>query len=259
MGTQDSGDRTMNIVEKSKNLMLAVGASPLMYLLIGLSVVSAAIVLERLWYLIRVDEDPQSLSKALATLLNAGDIEGARARMKSSKSPAAAVALAGLDEAHNGVDSVEEAMQGALVIQRAALERGLAFLGTIGNNAPFVGLLGTVVGIVLAFDRLGDAGKVAAGPTMGPATEVMSSIAEALVATAIGLLVALPAVAAYNYFQRRIKSVLSGTQVLGHVLLSWLKAKPTDLPPPARLASNDRSGARPVISVSIIDAAGQEI
>lgn len=252
----------MNIVEKSKNVMLSVGAAPLMYLLIALSVVSVALVIERLWYLIKVDEDPSALARQLATLLNAGDIEGARRRMGASRSPAATVALAGLDEAHNGVESAQEAMQGALVVQRASLERGLAFLGTIGNNAPFVGLLGTVVGIVMAFERLGEAGRVASNAAAGPGTEVMSSIAEALVATAVGLLVALPAVAAYNYFQRRIKSILGGAEVLGHVLLSWLKARPTELPTAHRAlqSTRDRSVAvHPVIAVSIVDAAGQEL
>jgi biopolymer transport protein ExbB len=254
----------MNIVEKSKNVMLSVGAAPLMYLLIALSVVSVALVIERLWYLIRVDEEPGALARQLATLLNAGDIEGARRRMRASRSPAAAVALAGLDEAHNGVDSAQESMQGALVVQKASLERGLAFLGTIGNNAPFVGLLGTVVGIVMAFERLSEAGRVATSAAAGPSTEVMSSIAEALVATAVGLLVALPAVAAYNYFQRRIKAILGGAEVLGHVLLSWLKARPTELPTAHRSIQSAPTrdfnvAMRPVIAVSIVDAAGQEL
>jgi biopolymer transport protein ExbB len=98
------------------------------------------------------------------------------------------------------------------------LERRLGVLGTLGNNAPFVGLLGTVIGIMLAFEELANAGQGAAA-TAG----VMSSIAEALVATAIGLLVAIPAVAAFNWFQRRIRTITSNSEALAHLLLTHLE------------------------------------
>jgi biopolymer transport protein ExbB/TolQ len=107
------------------------------------------------------------------------------------------------------------------------LEKRLVYLGTLGNNAPFVGLLGTVIGIVQAFDELGKAAKMQTtqtASTIAPQT-VMTSIAEALVATAIGLLVAIPAVAAYNAFQRLTKSTLANTEVLTRILLAHLKAE----------------------------------
>jgi len=142
------------------------------------------------------------------------------------------VVVAGLVEADRGAPAAEEAMAGAAALQRMKLEKRLAFLGTLGNNAPFVGLLGTVIGIVQAFDELGKAAKVqavqgaaAAASTIAPQT-VMTSIAEALVATAIGLLVAIPAVAAYNTFQRLTRSTLANTEVLSRILLAHLKAVP---------------------------------
>ena len=107
------------------------------------------------------------------------------------------------------------------------LEKRLVFLGTLGNNAPFVGLLGTVIGIVQAFDELGKAAKsqaVQTASTIAPQA-VMTSIAEALVATAIGLIVAIPAVAAYNTFQRLTKSTLANTEVLSRILMAHLKAE----------------------------------
>ena len=120
-------------------------------------------------------------------------------------------------------------MQSAVALERRKLERGLAFLGTLGNNAPFVGLFGTVVGVIHAFEELGHAapghGASAAGQVASQA--VMASIAEALVATAIGLLVALPAVAAYNYFQRRVNGILAGSEVLSNLVLAYLSAEPT--------------------------------
>ena len=97
------------------------------------------------------------------------------------------------------------------------LERGLVFLGTLGNNAPFIGLFGTVLGIMRAFKDL------AANTTEGSAA-VMAGIAEALVATAVGLLVALPAVAIFNAFQRSIKRRLVLSDAVGHVVLSHAKS-----------------------------------
>jgi biopolymer transport protein ExbB len=108
-------------------------------------------------------------------------------------------------------------MAGALALQRMRLERRLAYLGTLGNNAPFLGLFGTVIGVVGAFAALGEAAKTplaqANSQSLAPQA-VMSNIAEALVATAVGLAVAIPAVASNNYFQRMIKSTLANTEAL---------------------------------------------
>ena len=151
-----------------------------------------------------------------------------RRLLETSPSAEAAVVVAGLVEAERGAEAAEEAMAGAAALQRMKLEKRLAFLGTLGNNAPFIGLLGTVIGIVQAFDELGKAAKIAEPrkprPTIAPQA-VMTSIAEALVATAIGLFVAIPAVAAYNTFQRLTKSTLANTEVLSRILLAHLKAE----------------------------------
>ena len=148
--------------------------------------------------------------------------------LENSPSAEAAVVVAGLVEAPHGPQAAEEAMAGAAALQRMKLEKRLVYLGTLGNNAPFVGLLGTVIGIVQAFDELGKAAKAQTtqvASTIAPQT-VMTSIAEALVATAIGLLVAIPAVAAYNMFQRLTKSTLANTEVLSRILLAHLKSEP---------------------------------
>jgi len=113
-------------------------------------------------------------------------------------------------------------MSGASAVQRMRLERRLGFLGTLGSNAPFVGLLGTVIGIVQAFEQLQVAGS--ANGSGGAMNNVMGAIAEALVATAIGLVVAIPAVAAFNAFQRRIKRVLGNAEALRHIVLSYVKS-----------------------------------
>jgi len=204
----------MDIVAHGLALMLAMGAAPVLYLLLGLSVASVAVSLERAAYFWRRSEDVEGLAHKLETHLASGDVEGARVSLRASSSSEARVVLAGLDRVDSGPRAVEQAISAAAAVQRLKLERGLAFLGTLGNNAPFLGLLGTVIGIIMAFDRLGHA-------TGGAPTEVMSSIAEALVATAVGLAVAIPSIAAYNYFQRRIRGIAGNTQALAHIVLAW--------------------------------------
>lgn len=208
----------MNIVTQSKSIMLSMGAAPVMWLMIGLSVISLALILERAWFFHAVSDDLGGLVRALSERLREGDFAGARAVMEVSRSAEAAVVIAGLIEAPRGATAAREAMVGAAAIQRLRLERGLGFLGTLGNNAPFIGLFGTVVGIVMAFEKLGQTASANAS------SEVMSSIAEALVATAIGLAVAIPAVAAFNWFQRRIKAIHGNTEALSRVLLVHLEA-----------------------------------
>jgi biopolymer transport protein ExbB len=228
VGSAAQGERqVMNIVERSKLVLLHVGASPILYLMLALSVASIAVMLERAIFYARVRGDLQTLASQLATLLGAGDVAGARALVAESRSIEASIVAAGLSRLPHGAQAVEEAMAGASAVQRMRLERRLGFLGTLGSNAPFVGLLGTVIGIVQAFDQLQAAGTAGAGAGANAMNGVMGAIAEALVATAIGLLVAIPAVAAFNAFQRRIKGVLGNAEALRHIVLSHVKSVPS--------------------------------
>lgn len=213
----------MNIVAQGKALMLAMGASPVLYLMLVLSVISLGIAIERAFYFLRRADDVEALAKKLEAHLANGDVEGARIRLRGSSSAEAGVVLAGLEKFAHGPRAAAEAMTAATAVQRMKLERGLAFLGTLGNNAPFLGLFGTVIGIIMAFDRLGQGGIVSSA-TAGAPQEVMSSIAEALVATAVGLAVAIPSIAIYNYFQRKIRATMSNATALTHVLLAWLES-----------------------------------
>ena len=219
-----------------------LGAEWVMWVLVALSVASVAVMLERGRYYHSLNDDLERLGDEVRALLRKGDLAGARSRLERSASPAAVVAIAGLAESESGLKSADEAMQGATTRVRLNLERYLAFLGTVGNNAPFVGLFGTVIGIIQAFDKL-RAGETAArdlahraaqaGAAAAPALDtgaVMGSLAEALVATAIGLFVAIPAVAAYNFFQRRVRTLVASTDTLSHVVLAGLAATPVSEP-----------------------------
>jgi biopolymer transport protein ExbB len=214
----------VNTVGTVKQLLLQSGAAWVLWLLGGLSLVSVAIAVERWLFYRRRDGDPEGLARRLGPQLAAREYHLALEELDRSRSVAAAIAAAGLRLADRGPAAADKAMQSAAALERRRLERWLAYLGTLGNNAPFIGLFGTVIGVIAAFDELGRASPGAApGAAAQVASQaVMASIAEALVATAVGILVALPAVAAFNYFQRRIAAMLAGSDVLLNLVLAYL-------------------------------------
>ncbi len=201
-----------------------LGAEWVMWVLIGLSLGSIAVMVERFRYYRSLDEDLDRLASSLDAALQTGDHELARTLLGASKSPAALVAAKGLDALERGPEAADHVMQSTLARVRQRLDHGLSFLGTIGSNAPFVGLFGTVIGIIQAFDALkpppGLRGAAAAAAAAAATGRVMGTIAEALVATAIGLLVAIPAVGAFNFFQRKVKAILASTEALTQVVMA---------------------------------------
>jgi biopolymer transport protein ExbB len=214
------------MVEQLKNVTVNAGAAWVLWLLSALSVVSLAVMIERgrLFWLRR--DDIASLLTDLHRLLAVDDVSGARARLERSPSVEAAVADAGLAQWTRGRRAAEEAMAAASGLERARLERRLIFLGTLGNNAPFIGLLGTVIGVVGAFQELGRAPAAAAAAAALAPERVMSAIGEALVATAAGILVAIPAVAVFNYFQSLVASAIASAETFGHVVLTHIPLGP---------------------------------
>lgn len=189
------------------------------WVLWGLVIASAAsvgLIMERAWAFRAHRLDFASFLDALQKPLEADDVAAARRVAAASPALEARVALAGLDAWNKGAGSAEEAMTARLVIERTRLERGLVVLGTLGNNAPFVGLFGTVLGVIKAFNDLASAGS-------GGVSVVMEGIASALVATAFGIFVAVPAVAANNYFHTRIKRMAANAQSLIHLIQVHLR------------------------------------
>jgi biopolymer transport protein ExbB len=215
----------VNTLDAVKNVLLRSGAAWVLWFLGALSAVSLLLIVERWLFLHARGGDLAALARALDKRLRAGDRQGAISDLSASRAVAASIAAAGLRLAARGPAAAEKAMESAAALERGRLDRWLAYLGTVGNNAPFVGLFGTVVGVIHAFEELGHGvpghgGAAAASQVASQA--VMASIAEALVATAVGILVALPAVAAYNYFQRRVASLMRGTDVLANLVLAYL-------------------------------------
>jgi biopolymer transport protein ExbB/biopolymer transport protein TolQ len=198
-----------------------IASVSVLYVLLGLSVISIGVIIERWWYFRRRRDDLDALSVWLRRSLGKGDIEGARKLLGASRSVEAAIIAEALEWWNDGPEALQEILVKAVRTRRKKFEAGLLFLGTLGNNAPFIGLFGTVLGIVTAFRELGTA-------QMGAMGNVMSGIAEALIATAVGILVALPAVIFYNVFQKKGADVEEQAYALGNVVIASMKAKGRD-------------------------------
>jgi len=160
-----------------------------------LSVLSIAIMLERAWAFRRFASALGESFSSLRQAMKDGGLAAVSAVCRARQSPLSEVLLSGLSRSGASKEEVNEAMELAGRRELMKLERRLGVLGTIGSTAPFIGLFGTVLGIIRAFSDL----AIAEGAS--PAA-VADGIAEALIATAAGLFVAVPAVVAYNYFVR---------------------------------------------------------
>ena len=132
---------------------MLLGSEWVLFVLLGLSVVSVAVMVERAIFL-RARGDSDALARELESLLKGGDVEGARQALAGRTMPAAMVAAAGLNHYARGSEAVGAAMAGAKARLRVDMEKNLGLLGTLGNNAPFIGLFGTVLGIIKAFADL---------------------------------------------------------------------------------------------------------
>lgn len=206
------------------DLMLRAGSRWVLWLLIGLSLAAVAVIFERVWFFIQERAPRERITAAMRALSDKGPAAALKL-LDGARSMEAAVARACLTHAEDGTAAVEEHKAATLEQERLRHEKRIAFLGTLGNNAPFVGLFGTVLGIIRAFHDL-------SGNTLQGTTAVMAGIAEALVATGVGLLVALPAVATYNTFIRRVETSVAASEATAHSILGYLKTTRTAVPAP---------------------------
>ncbi len=229
-----------------------LGSSWVLYLLLALSVASLAAAAERARYFRRHRDDLDALSRRVRAALFAGDFGAADAALAASPSVEARVVRAALRWSDGGAGAVADAAEAEFGRERAGLERGLTLLGTLGNNAPFVGLLGTVLGVIEAFHHLGG------GQSKEAMGNVMAGIAEALVATGVGLFVALPAVVAYNLAQKRIGEIEAGVASLSKLVTAALKRRERDAGPATFAWALAAEGAAPAPAGGASPPAGRE-
>ncbi|MCP4602660.1 MAG: MotA/TolQ/ExbB proton channel family protein [Proteobacteria bacterium] len=204
------------MVDRLLNMAL-LGGEPILYLLIGLSFVSIAVVIERFVVYARNRIDIANFTSKIVGLLNEQRLDGAKQIAESINAAEARVVAEGLSNFDKGPTIAGELMDSKAMGFLQGFDKRLIILGTIGSNAPFIGLLGTVLGIIKAFNDL-------AFNTEGGPSVVMAGIAEALVATAVGLLVAIPAVLFFNYFKTRQKGIASNMTQLQKMLCAFIES-----------------------------------
>jgi biopolymer transport protein ExbB/TolQ len=211
-----------------------LGANWVLWLLISLSVISVGVMIDRfLWFRGR-DTDTERFSRELRGAFDRDEVDRIESKYKSDPAIPVQVALRGLAERGRGPEAVAEAMHAERAKWRRGADRNLMILGTLGNNVPFIGLFGTVLGVISAFQNL-------TVKTSEAESQTLAAIAEALVATAVGLLVAIPAVIAFNYFSRKLKIVMGGADECAHIVLSLVHgAEHGDLSPKPKAAEKDK-------------------
>jgi len=173
----------------------------ILLVLVGLSVWSISIIIDRRRFFKTLELPNNDLKKEIRnknlSLEGSHFFSGMLKELSSLKNP----------------DQMDKAFDAISVELRKPLEKGLPVLGTLGSTTPFIGLLGTILGIIVSF------GELSKG--QGSSNSVMFSLAEALILTAVGLIVAIPAVIAYNFFGRKVKMVLSEASSLKDLLIAY--------------------------------------
>lgn len=190
-----------------------------LWLLVVLSVVSVGIILDRFIALGKISKKSAKIREQVRSALQSNSLEDVEELGKDKESVegrAASYALKHMKE--NGSKGLEEIFNTYALTERPELEKFLNFLATIGSNAPYIGLFGTVLGIMKAFNDL------ATSTDAGQQT-VMAGISQALIATAAGLFVAIPAVAAYNYFNKKVKATFQNLESVKELCLAYAKKK----------------------------------
>ncbi len=205
-----------DIVQRLLDLPL-FHAGWVLYLLLFLSLASIAVILERIAFFRSRRIDVAGVQTAFAAALDMNDYDAAASVLSAKDALETNAVLFGLRRHAAGPDAVEDLVIGAIGREKERYEARLNLLATLASNAPFVGLFGTVLGIIRAFKDLSQNAQAAN-------VAVMSGVAEALVATAVGLFVAIPAVAAFNMFKGHVKRATSNAQYLSKILLAHLKA-----------------------------------
>lgn len=196
-----------------------------LWIIVACSVLALAVALERIVALWRLGERTRALGEAVGAAIRRGDLEGARLECARSRSPMGEVLLAGLAQARGRPGRAAAAVERGRQELAWRLRRGLWILATIGATAPFVGLFGTVLGIMTAFGEMARSGQ-------GGFAVVAAGISEALIATAGGIGVAIEAVVLYNFLNTHVARLVHRARHAGDEFLEALEEAP---------ASGDRS------------------
>jgi len=192
--------------------LLMVMEKGILLLLLALGVWELSLFVWR-WRAIRASQG--GVAKWMGVLSKDFDagLSGIEVKPEDLKTLAGRVVKTGVDNAGLSPEALEQVFATQESSEKRAMESGVSFLGTVGANAPFLGLTGTVIGILMAFNRFAESGGKGS-------TEVMVAISGALIATAIGLVVAIPAVVFFNVLKNQIKAALEGSREVRGLLMA---------------------------------------
>ena len=187
-----------------------------LWILVIISILSVTFILERWVFLHKVSRNTRDVIFRIREILQSHNLDEIEEISRKRESIEGNALNHGLKYAKkNGFQGLEEVLNSYFLMEKSKLERFLNFLATVGSNAPFIGLLGTVFGVMDAFRELAS--------QQGDASAVMLGVSKALVATAVGLLVALPAIVAYNAFQKQIRNILQSFESVRDLCLAYAK------------------------------------
>ncbi|MBC86214.1 MAG: tolQ protein [Bdellovibrionaceae bacterium] len=187
-----------------------------LWILIALSVTSLSVIIERYITYMGIRRNSEKVAERIREIVKTNDKEKVNHLSEDWNTLEGRALDYGLRHIkENGTEGLEDFFELYSKSEQPQLEKSLNFLATVGSNAPFIGLLGTVFGVMESFQALSEAG--------GEPSAVMAGIAQALVATAIGLMVAIPAVIAYNYFQKQLNQVNNSLDSVKDLLMTYAK------------------------------------
>jgi biopolymer transport protein ExbB len=204
---------------QGKNLVeiLQIGGVT-MYVLLFCSFLSITIILERILYYRKMSRTKRvEFMARIGRAIKTGNLEKAMAICEASPAPFSQVVSSGLEHCGRQEKEISGALERSILVETDKLERRTGVVGTIGNTAVYIGLFGTVLGIIRAFHDIASAGA-------GGMSIVIGGVAEALVCTAAGLSVAIPAVIAYNYFNKRVERFVTDMELCASEFMDLLRA-----------------------------------
>lgn len=239
----------MNII-KTFEKFAELGAEWVMWLMILLGIGMIVIAIERLILLNKTKVNAPDMARQLVNFLDNNQPQQAKKSLTDGLAMEQRVLADGLSQYHRGSVYVEQIMLSTLARERQRYNRYLSYFGTIGNNTPFIGLFGTVIGIILAFKKLGENPK-------GGLEVIGPLISEALVATAVGLFVAIPAVVIYNWFKSTVKERIGNTDFLMRIVMAHLGQEQGDHRQPLG-ADLDFTDARVKVSSDSSERQGEQ-
>ena len=201
-------------------IIVGYGETFVFIMLIFASIIALAVGIERAIVFRRnSNKKITNFGEELIKILRKRDFKGAAELVKkSSENAYTRFALFSINHAMDNEYGLNDLMAGKIIEEKISLEKRLTILNTLGNNAPFIGLLGTVLGVIKAFHGLGTLGSTGA-------EVVMRSISKALLATAVGLFIAIPVVMANNYFSKKVKIIIQHLEIFSKEISASLHAK----------------------------------